>query len=234
MSNLRAPFEVEVRSGEIKIATRSCRESCKVEGLPAGKYSYRATTAGRSPLGGEVTIERANPRSINLEYQYEVSVSEKPTDTTSTGATLSGSTVSEFNIDDWVTPATLGYSTGSLEQGYFVMIDASERYTIVDTLSRNTLSLRLPTGTTLTRIKSLGDSDTLVLTTSQGVMTYAPDSAKLEPLPYYADIERDQYGRLIGLIRAGQTSTLELFGITGTTGDILVDASEPGALKVLK
>ena len=235
-SSQKVPFGVELYSWELKISSRSCSLTCVIDSIPAGKYTYKARTDGRANLSGEVLIERTNPRTIPLNWEYELTLTEPTTSTwtTTTGTIQTSSGSSRFSIDDWVTPATLGYSTGSLAQGYFITIDANESYNIVDTLAKATTTLRLPTWVILERVKRLSGSDVLVLSTRSGVFTYDLRLSRLDPLPYYQDIERDIYGRIVGVIRSDDTKTRDLLGITGTTGDILVDASEPWAPQVLK
>ena len=56
---------------------------------------------------------------------------------------------------------------------------------------------------------------------------------QLDPLPYYSDVERDQYGRMIGLLRATSADTRTLLSIR-ESGDLLLDITNPGAIAVLQ
>lgn len=226
-SSLPEAFEIQVRANAITLINRSCTRTCTLESIPAGKYSYTAKTPGRKDLSGTLDISRAKPVIIELAWEYDAIVS--PEIITPVSQTGSG-----FVYEDWITPNVVGYSTGSLSLGYFITIDASGLYSIIDTNTREGITLRLPAESSpITRVKPLRGTRTLIILTRDQSYSYSRDTGALDPLPYYADVERDQYGRMIALLRATSTETRSLLSLK-ESGDLLLDITNPGTTRVLQ
>jgi hypothetical protein len=106
-SSLPSAFEIQVRANAITLINRSCTRECTLENIPAGKYTYTATTPGRKALTGTLEVSRSKPIIMELAWEYDATLS---TDT----VTPPSRTGSGFVYEDWITPEVVGYSTGSL------------------------------------------------------------------------------------------------------------------------
>jgi hypothetical protein len=226
-SDLSSPFQVQINANALSIIDRSCTRECTIENIPAGSYTYLLTTPGRRDISGSLKTARAQPVTISIQWEYNASIAAE-------AIPSSSRTGSGFVYTDWVTPSMAGYSTGSLSLGYFITIDASGLYTLVDTNSREGIALRLPNDASpLILVKPIRNTRSLILRTRDQTYTYSKESGAVEPLAYYTDIEQDQYGRMIALLPAKNRDVQTLFSLK-EEGDLLLDITTPGAIRVLQ
>lgn len=128
----------------------------------------------------------------------------------------------------------LGYSTGSLDAGFFLVFEPGNTLTCFEVSKRLPLVLNWTEKEFPLAVKRISPT-LLVFRTKSSLLlasTYSEPIA-LESIPLYDDIDYAN-SKLIALIKASSVSKKETLNLSKVSGDILLDISKPGTPIVLK
>jgi hypothetical protein len=235
-----APMQVSIQKGAVTVSEQTCgTSSCIFRDIPAGTYQYKATSEGKQPIAASFTLRRGDTQSLSLQWEYDVALlPEKEEETKDESLPLSIS-LNPLRLMQGKTPlftskTALGYSTGSLDAGFFLVFEPGNTLTCFEVSKRLPLVLNWTEKEFPLAVKRISPT-LLVFRTKSSLLlasTYSEPIA-LESIPLYDDIDYAN-SKLIALIKASSVSKKETLNLSKVSGDILLDISKPGTPIVLK
>lgn len=133
-------YSIRLKKSEVVISQLDCTKKCSFVEIPAGSYTYEATSPNRIPVTGNVEVRRQEITFASLRSKIDVQPGEVET----------GISADQFNIKtnplrlmkgDTVLMSSntaIGYSDNSLPFGYFLAFEPNRTIGVYEIASGRT------------------------------------------------------------------------------------------------
>lgn len=240
-------YTVRLKKSEVVISQLECTKKCSFIEIPAGSYTYEATSPNRLPVTGSVEVRRQETSFASLRSKIDVQIGEAEKETANEIETANGTGATDrFRVK--LNPLRLmkgetvlmnsstaiGYSTDSLPFGYFLAFESNRTIGIYEISSGRTYGVNWDSSEYPTLTKRLANGKSIIILTRHKLFLFDPATSEMEENEAYDDIEASPNGGVLALVRSDSKTKKDFLGISDTPGDVLLDISKAGAPIILR